>query len=154
MKKKITTLLFIGVIAMISMGFRPQPTGDGFSGGSTIKIIKGTADNTDGDKYWDQVTFGVAGLARDENTITSVEILDKNDRSIGWVDDWTVEITAEVSWYSIDLDEFKIKESKESKAKIDFQLKVHIVSGGIVSMLANGVAPIVPEETVVILKFP
>ncbi|MFA5814138.1 MAG: hypothetical protein WC865_00760 [Bacteroidales bacterium] len=156
MKKKITTILFIGVIALISMGFRSQCTGDDFSGGSTITIIKGEVINSDKDKDWDGVTFGLAGLNPKKEYIVYAEILDQKGAPIGQTDDLTSLLSIQgVSWYAIDLSHFKIHK--------EFTLEVHVLGGegrilNNLSTLAIDTkstgAPIDPEETILIVKYP
>jgi hypothetical protein len=156
MKKKIPTFLFFGVIFMISMGFRSQPAGEDFSGGSAIRIIKGEVINSDKDKYWESLTFGLVGLNK-EYSISAIEFLDKKGRSIGWVDDLTeLRIMRRgISWYSIDLNGFKIKH--------EFTMVVHIMSNasGVIDFLSalaatsnSGGSPIDPDETILIVKYP
>lgn len=159
MKKKISTILFIGVIALISMGFRSQSTGSDFSGGSTITMIKGVSINSDRDRYWEKVTFGLSGL-NSHDYISFVEIFDKKGGHICTVYDLQESYEKrfnldEISWYSIDLNEYFIHG--------DFTLEVHVtdsksgIPNNLLSIAAIGKtrgAPIDPDETILIVKYP
>jgi len=152
MKKNILTILCIGAFALISMSFRTQSVVGDFSGGSTITLIKGVVTVSDHHKYWEKVTFGLSGMD-DAQYISYVEILDSKGGLIS-VEDNPDNLRSHdgVSWYKIDLYYYKI-----SKA---FYLRVHIKGGDLspitVSKLAVATegAPIIPEETIIIVRYP
>lgn len=156
MKRKIASTLLIGVIALFSMGFRSQGNGHDFSKGDKISIVKGSVFNSDRDRQWESVTFGLKGFNPDVYMISSLEILTKGGELIGMIDNLTsIGIVKKTYWYSADLEKFKIQK--------DFSLLVHIVrinSSFIddISTMANdekaGTAPIDPEETILIVKYP
>ena len=158
MKKKIAIIFFIGAIASVSMGFRSQSTGDGLSGDTQVQIVKGVVTNSDRDKYWENVTFGLSAL-NSHDYISYVEIFDRKGRSIGEVDDPQESDQRgsnhhDITWYSIDLNDFFISGN--------FTLEVHVQSGrsgshliSTLTMTANSAgAPIDPDETILIVKYP
>jgi len=158
MKKKIATVVFVGVIALISMGFKTVSSGNDFPDGSKISIIKGSVYNSDRDRDWEMVTFGLSGLNCDEY-VAFVNIFDKGGDLICTIDDldesWDTEDNhSQVSWYAVNLNKYRIRR--------DFILEVHVKGEGsatsVRNMLSNTInadgPPIDPEETILIVKYP
>jgi len=155
MKKKISAFLLIGVIALISMGFRSQVNIGSSGSGSVIEIVKGQVVDVNNDDIWDFVTFGLDVKNPGKYAIASIEIFDRKGELIGTATNLTNLSQGKVSWYSIDLESFRIRKN--------FTLEVHVASvkflelNSLTTMAAGGNtggAPIDPEETILIVKYP
>jgi hypothetical protein len=153
MKKSLKLLTVAGIFTLICMGFSTQPT----AGDPTLTkytIVKGQVYNYDRDKGWDLVTFGIDGKL-DEDSYIYVNLLDRHGNFLCTVNEFRTYKTNGICWYAVNLDSFGLKQ--------DFYLEIHvagIVSAGTLSAtsLASGIvkngAPIDPEETVIIVKYP
>jgi hypothetical protein len=155
MKKKIASIIFIGVTALISMGFQTASPGNDNSGFTGVKIIKGEVINSDGDNSWDLVTFGLQGFAPGRDALAFVEILDKKGGVVGQVFDLSGVDMKGTTWYEVDLQNLRVPK--------EFTLEVHLVTRkwwdiNSISVQANngsaGAIPIDPEETILIVKYP
>lgn len=152
MKKNIVAIILIGALAWIPIVSQAQRHDD--SDNSSVKIIKGMVGSNDQDNAYDFVTFGLD--APDSYKVSYVEILDgKSGTCFATVYNLDGHLSHGISWYRIDLNEFKTPKT--------FTLVIHIVkhtgpdSGSTkltLTSLATKTAPIVPDETILIVKYP
>lgn len=153
MKKNIAIVILIGVLSWIPIVSQAQRHDDD-SDNSSVKIIKGMVGSNDQDKAYDFVTFGLD--APDSYKVSYVEILDGKSRTcFATVYGLDGHLSHGISWYRIDLNEFKTPKT--------FTLVIHVVkdtgsdSGGstiALRSLSTVVSPIVPDETILIVKYP
>lgn len=136
---------------MVTMGFRPQFTSTDSAGTTTLSLVKGSLTIADR-KYWDVVTFGISGMDV-EQYVSYVEVLDYKERLVDVIyDPDQLKSLAGVEWFKIDMGDYKMFK--------EFYLRVHILggSGGPITVsklaVAKQGAPIDPEETIIIVKFP
>jgi hypothetical protein len=155
MKKNVVSVFLIVVISLISMSFRSSSSVDNSAGYGTLKILKGTLINSDKDKGWDLVTFGIDGFNFKKDVVSQVNFLDKQGSVIAVSESFTSWSEGGDSWYAIDLDHIKLPK--------EFILEVHVVSlkwwnSSSVFMVTDAkspiTAPIDPEETILIVKYP
>jgi hypothetical protein len=156
MKKRIATLVVVGIFSLVSMGFRTPISGNELPEGSAITIVKGQVYNTDHDRYWEYVTFGVTGWDRDRYVVAFVDIFDRDGGFIARVDEpESYKDSYRTDWYRISLSRYYIKK--------DFTLEIHVVPEGhfsstyfsrLAAIPNAGGAPIDPEETILIVKYP
>lgn len=154
MKKKITAILFIGVIALISMGFQTTYEGNDNTGHSSITIVKGQIIKSDRHHDWDLVTFGLDGYKPHRDAIVYVDILDQDGQSVGEVDYDMIRHAGRTYWFAVDLRDFD--NIKEFTLVVRVSSKKGISDGGsvTVSSYLRAEAPIDPDETILILKYP
>lgn len=155
MKKKILSVIFIGVIAMVSMGFRTSSPGSDGSGLVGVQAVKvGVTYDESGD--FDAATFYLTGFRPGQHVVTEVVVLDKHGESLG-----SILLPEGVAfkgdyWFNIDLENFKMGLRKE------FSLEIHVynkrlLDSTIVMAAAIGTtdpAPIEPDETILIVRYP
>jgi hypothetical protein len=155
MKKKVVSVFVIVIMSLISMGFRSSLAVDNSADHVTLKILKGTLINSDRDKSWDMVTFGIDGFNFKKDVVSQVNILDKQGSVIAVSENFRVWSEEGDSWYAIDLDDIKLPK--------EFLLEVHVVSRTWWNLYDNLTvtdakspitAPIDPEETILIVKYP
>jgi hypothetical protein len=158
MKKSITTIMFIGLFAWLTVDLQAQfwngHNDHGNGGSASIEIIKGKPNKHHG--VWESVSFGLD--APKSYSVVSVEVLDSDG----------VNALAEYSnffpyrrngdtWYNINIEDLRLRGT--------FHLRITIVnskdgSTTVASTLlrslsiASTSAPIEPDETVLIVKFP
>jgi hypothetical protein len=155
MKNKIASII-IGVLSVVSMGYSSTSIAGDPDGLSSISILKGTVMNTDHDSHWEVVNFGIDGFDQHRDEVVLVEILSKNGRLLGRVaNPIQTNLKDGQPWYVINLDEFKVNK--------EFYLEIHVVKKRLTDL--NGLsatantgsaaeAPIDPEETILIVKYP
>lgn len=149
MRKNITIVILIGVLSWIPIVSQAQHHDD--DDNSKVKLVKGEVEGN-------LVTFGL----RDHNSymVTCVEVLGKDSQPLFEFDNPVSDFTEfGISWFSIDLKGIKIKKN--------FYLRVHIAkrdgsnsdntdrtSLSLFSISALSLNPIVPDETILIIKYP
>jgi hypothetical protein len=156
MKKRIASILIVFGLFVTVSGFRAPFDRNEGSGGIVLTVLKGTVSKTDFDKYWDVVTFGLEGLKANSYKILSVEVWDRAGSLIGEVDAYTrIGKEDNPAWFKADLNGLNLRK--------DFYLVVHVWSNKLSSkdsfeLMAQDRgetdAPIDPEETVLIVKYP
>jgi hypothetical protein len=156
MKKRSLALFVLGAITLLSMGFRTPEIGSEYTGDSDVKIVKGTVTNSDSDRFWDYLTFGLEGFNPNKQEITLVEILDSDGNLISRINTlFTTGKEDDITWFQTDMNELGIHK--------DFYLEVHIGQRsrpGSDQILPSALdksppaAPNDPEETILIVKYP
>ncbi|TSA36466.1 MAG: hypothetical protein D4R64_07570 [Porphyromonadaceae bacterium] len=145
MRKNIMSIILTGVFAWMAMGTQAQ--------NFRIEIVKGQVVDLNQDHHWDFVTFGLTGPA--SFSVTYVEILNENGTSCGIVYNPMRISRDRISWFLINLEEFNTQRV--------FYLKVHVVKNNgstsdSISLMTTpqnaGTSPIVPDETILIVKYP
>ncbi len=158
MKKKIVSLLFISLIALISMSFSTTSTDDNSVKGSALTIYKGELVKSHHGGTWESVAFGVSGLSS-RQYIAFAEITTVNGEPICIVNDFErfeneSSSHDRISWYNIELGEYEIHGV--------FRLLIHIKGGKSVSPIFSAFAigqgasgiPTDPDETVLTIRYP
>lgn len=152
MRKNITIVILIGVLSWIPIVSQAQHHDDD---NSAVKTVKGLVK--DHNSYWDFVTFGLMGSASYE--VVEVNLLDKWGVCFASVYDLDGNPSHGVLWFVINFGEFQ----KKIKVSESFQLEIRLIkrdgsnSGGstiMLSSLSKIGRSIVPDETVVIIKYP
>lgn len=156
MKKNIAILLLTGVFAFGSMGFLNHRSGTNGTGDYTLRIIKGNAYYSDTDKCWEFATFGVTGMNNHKNVVSFVDVYDAAGGYIARIDDLSIfEDKGRIEWFRLDLRSYDIE--------TDFSLEIHVFSARDSNSSSNSrlndkantnSAPIDPEETILIVKYP
>ncbi len=161
MKKKISTILLIGIISMISMGFQSSSSVNVTSQHSSLKIVKGDLVKSDKHHDWKMVTFGLKGYNTKRYQLAYVNIINKFGDLMARVEDFSTLDSKgnSVDWFGINLDDLDVPR--------DFFLEVHVSSkkgsvvnsfyGAMFSLAASvdgSTSPNDPDETVLILKYP
>jgi hypothetical protein len=153
MKRRLSVLA-IGVFAVALMGFSTVTPIKQSLSTTDITIIKGAVYNTDDDRYWEMVTFGMSGGDPEDYSVY-VNVLDRRGNLIDVISVSEVHEGREISWYKVDLSRYRI-------SKV-FYLEIHFVfrsceddlnTFNALSKLAQTDAPVDPEETVLIVKYP
>jgi hypothetical protein len=154
MKNKIITTIIIGVLIWFPIITQAQSNyNDRKDDKSGVHLIKGKVLDSNHDGVWDLVTFGLKGSKL--YSVTYVDVFTSSGKFLGTISELENHRRDGITWYSIDLDDFK--------ATDEFYLSIHIVKGNsfpdIFSDLAlvrtlTAISPNDPEETVIIVKYP
>ncbi len=155
MKKKILSVLFIGVIAMASMGFRTSSAGSDSSGLSGVQAVK-VGVTYDASGNFDAAAFYLTGFRPGQHVVTEVVVLDKHGDMVGSILMPEGVIVKGNFMFTIDLKNCNIGQNKE------FSLEIHVYNKRLLDstivLAAAGMstdpAPIEPDETILIVRYP
>jgi len=151
MRKNITIVILIGVLSWIPIVSQAQHHDDDDDNGNrSIHTVQGKVVDFNHDGVWDYVTFGL--VAPRSYCVSFIELVDETG-IFGIVDDLDYPHREGISWFQISLREFK--------KSGNFSLRIHVVTGSnsggstiMLSSLSKIGRSIVPDETVVIIKYP